>query len=87
MAYNNKKKDKHRQNKKNEIFRDIFVSQPKKHKLCNKNSKQSQIYRFPTLCIFFSMFSLNWICQYCDNSTRKQNELLKNAIMLKNKKK
>ena len=66
-------------------FCEIIVSQPKKHELFNKNNQYIQIRLFPTLCIFPAVPFFNWTCLYCDSLTRKQNKLIKYAIMTNNK--
>ena len=38
---------------------------------------------FPTLCNVSTMLSFNWICQSCDNLTRKQKEVRKISVLIK----
>ena len=85
MAYNNENKDKLRQNQKPKNSCQITVSQPKKQ--FNKNNQHITIRLFPTLWIFATMLFFIWNGQLCYSLTRKQNELIKYAIMIKSFKK
>ena len=70
--------------KKHTKFYETTVSHPKKHKLFNKSNQHNRIRFFPQLSISPKTTAFNWTCQYCDNLTRKQNDLANYKIMIKN---